>query len=355
MSQWDKNADMAELTPNTRRTLKVAAPVLAGLMLFGACGKKDEPAASSSNNPSASSTTTAGGTKSTSGSSTDDTAGGNTGTTIGSDKLATSLNATYYLKGFKVTLSDAKIDKGANTLVVQAEIENITEADAVLYDAGGIEQDGKIYETGKWRDGATVVAGKKAKDELTFDLDNKFDPQNAILVFGDDSSAQVKIPLDGSKPTLLTPVEQAYTGDITIGQLDIKIDKAVIRWDRLDNATQADKGKAYFVLSGSAKNTSAADNLYPDADLMKLDRPDGTTSIAEKTGTESYLKPTASDTKFFIVFQVADPIDGDYTMNLSGKFAPDGAEATAPPIKLTLTTKATKSSSSSSTTTTTEK
>src|SRR4051794_2715913 len=99
---------MAQLTSSRTRAIKLAAPVVAGLFLLGACSKKDEPVTSSGSNGNSNSnsqTTSGSGSKGTSGGSTNDTSGGSKGT---SAAASTALNQTVWFNGFKITLGDVK-------------------------------------------------------------------------------------------------------------------------------------------------------------------------------------------------------------------------------------------------------
>ena len=279
----------ATATPK-RRALQAAAPLFAGLVLLGACSKKDETtttattastAASSSGGGSTTTakaadktTTTTGGT--TKGTTTKGSTPGTTakGGTEAGDK-------TFWFKGFKVTLGEMKVDDTEGKLTFPATVENLATGRSPMYADFSLEADGAVYGTGGWVDNPEVLEKSKAKDTLSFNIDDKFDADATTLVIGNGNEDQVRIPLDGSKITPLEPQAQEYKGEIKLGQVTYNISKTELRYDRLDNHSQAEKDTAFLVLWGESKNTSATETFYLDPSKFEIALPDDTKSSTE--------------------------------------------------------------------------
>src|SRR5689334_7849710 len=91
------------VTPSSRgRTIKAAAPFIAGALVLGACSKSSDPINTATNGTTASSAAT-GGTTGGGGSN----GGGSTGTTTAAGK---SLNTTVYAEGFSYQLGGVALD-----------------------------------------------------------------------------------------------------------------------------------------------------------------------------------------------------------------------------------------------------
>jgi hypothetical protein len=315
------------------RALKIAAPVFAGLLLLGACSKKEDPPAATSSG-GATTTTKAGGNSGsggTAGTGSDTTTKGSgsgtteapSGDTIKTDKT------TFWANGFKVTLPDGKYDAAKETLTfTDAVIENLG-PDGNLYGTYSLEADGTIAYNGGWKDTPTVIAKSKAKDTLVFsNVDAKFDPSKTTLVVGGGDEAQVRIPLGGDGEAVLhAPVIQEFKGKLTIGQIDVDVTQTEVRWDRPDTHAQAEKEKAFLVITGKVKNNSAG-TLYWNGDQAILTRPDDTKTGATHVLGDGSVQTTQIDDKWGIIWEINEPVKGDYSVEFTQNFGAEGADVT---------------------------
>ena len=179
-------SDMAHLSETSSRTraLRYAVPVFAGLLLLGACSKKDDTTNTSNTTQAGSSSgtkapTTAGTTTGTDGTTTG--TGGSKGTSVDGKN---ALDQTVWSQGFKIALGDITMDKTAKTVSIAASIENLGVNNASPNSTYSMEVDGAVAYTGYWKDSVTVVAGSKAKDALEFGVDDKYSAAKTTLVIG---------------------------------------------------------------------------------------------------------------------------------------------------------------------------
>jgi len=296
---------MANSRAFTRRGRKIAAPVLAGALVFGvaACSKKDETSTTSTTAAaSAGSTTTPKAGGSTGGSSV--TTGGATGSTVAADK-AMELKQTVWYDGFKYTLGAVALDAENTAATIEVEVENLLTTDQTPYPivsvddsqttlfTAKLDESPQIKAKGKAK-GKIIIAGVKSVDELS----------KADLVFGNDTQAVARVPFkEPTKAVTLKPIEQAYKQKIVLDGITFDVTKTEVRFDNVpSDVGQADKGKAYVVLWGAMSN-SADDLLYIDGNGFSLSQPDGQTSTAFQSAPAS-LESTKKDDKAFIMFQI---------------------------------------------------
>lgn len=322
------------VTSPHHRALKLAAPVFAGLLLISACSKKEDPPATSSSGASTTNTAKPGGNGSagTAGAGSDTTVAG--GTTKGTKKEASGdsiaiADTVIWMTGFKVTFPDGKYDKTEETLTfTDVEIENLSNDNASFYGTYSLEADGAVvYSGGNWKENKSVIAKSKTKDTLVFSgVDEEFDPSITTLVLGTGSEAQVRIPFgDEGELVARKPLVQEFKGKLAVGLADIDVATTEVRWDRPDNHTQAEKGKAFVIVSGKVKNTGDT-TLYWDAVKAVLIRPDATKTGAAQVVGGGSVSATQIDDKWAIVWEIDEPIEGAYTMEFTQPFGPEGAE-----------------------------
>ncbi len=158
--------DMAQpqITSHRRQVVRIAAPAFAGLLLLGACGKKDEPAATTPGQASSGSsvTTAAGGGSS---GSTAKSSGSTPGTaTKGSTVGKSTLNQTVWFENFKVALGAYNYDSEAETLQIEAEVENLGDGAATFYGSNLTLEDGNTQvSSGRVTEATSILAKGKAK------------------------------------------------------------------------------------------------------------------------------------------------------------------------------------------------
>jgi hypothetical protein len=312
------------------RALKIAAPVFAGLLLLGACSKKeDPPATSSSSNSSTTAKSGTSGSSGTAGTGSDTTTKSGSGTTEKPSGDTVKVDKTFWVNGFKVTLPDGKYDAAKETLTFKdATIENLGEDAATLYGTYSLEAEGTVAYTGNWTESPSVIAKSKAKDTLVFNVDDKFDASKTTLVIGSGNEAAVRIPFgDDGELVLRQPVVQEFKGKLTIGLADIDVTQTEVRWDRPDRHSQAEKGKAFLIITGKVKNNSDT-TLYWDGVKAVLTRPDDTKTGADTVLGDGSVQTTQIDDKWGIIWEINEPVKGDYKIDFTQNFGAEGAEVT---------------------------
>jgi len=313
------------------------------MLLLGACGKKDEPAASTSGQSSSGSsvTTKAGGSTNDTSKSTGSTPGTATkGTAVGN----TALNQTVWYQGFKLTLGAINYDKENQKYLIDTDIENLGAENAGFYpDNMSVEDSGTQVTTVGSTENPTVLGASKAKTKLTFELDPDKNStlKGLMLVMGKGNQAQVKVPLDGATAGLATlkPIPQpSVKGDLVVGQVTLTPTAAEVRFDSISDHTHVDKGKANFVIVGKAKNGATDSTLYLESGKVSMSLPDGTKQTAEKFTSADGLDATKT-IEFALSFIIPDPYAGDYTLTFTQDWGPEGA-ATDETVQFSLTSTA---------------
>lgn len=255
---------------------------------------------------------------------------------------AVDLKRDVWVAGFKLTLGAVTHDTAKGELSIAIEAENLTRNDTPIYSSYMLQADGAQLTTGGLAESKNVVALSKVRDRIVFtDVGEgfgvKYDPSKTVLVIGAGTESQARVQLDGKGTADLDnrPVDQAFTAAIEIGQATIAIDKTQIRFDNVPNgATTVEKDKRYLVMTGSWKNNGAT-ALYLDPSRITLTAADGTKSTPDSFTTETTLPETKKDDKMAIVFVLPANYAGDYTLDITEPFGPEGADATATQ-KLTL-------------------
>lgn len=339
-------------TSHRRQVVRIAAPAFAGLLLLGACGKKDEPAASTSGQSSSgtSVTTKAGGSTSDTSKSTGSTPGT---ATKGTSVSNTALDQTVWYEGFKLTLGALTYDKTEETWFIETQVENLGSGDANFYGNAMTISDGSTQVTSvSVTESPTILAKSKAKTKLKFQIDGKTtnsDLKGLWLVMGSGDQQQVKVPLDGSTSGVVTlkPVPQdSIKGDLPVGLVTLTPSAAEVRFDDIDRHTQMDKAKVNFVILGKAKNNSPDQVFYLGRDQVSLALPDGTKQNADDFDSKDNLDPTKT-VEFKLQFFIPDPFAGDYTMTFVSPWTASGDPAN---VSQPFTLKATSSGTTSGTT-----
>lgn len=299
------------------------------MLLLGACGKKDEPAATSQSGQSSSGGTAAPTTKAGGGTPSDTSK--TTGTaTKGTSVANASIDQTVWYEGFKIALGSSSYDKEEGYWTIDAEVENLGDSNASFYGSNIALEDGNTQvETGQVIESPTVLAKAKGKTKIRFSADDELIAKlgSLTLVMGNGTQQQVRVPLDGSTATTLKPVPQeSIKGDFVVGQVTLTPSAAEVRYDDPNNHAQADKGKVYLFIVGKAKN--ASDNtLYFDRAGASLTMPDASKGPAEQFESKDGFEATKT-VDFRLNYIISDPYAGDYSLAMTQNWGPEGEAAT---------------------------
>jgi hypothetical protein len=260
----------------------------------------------------------------------------------------TNLNETVYYMGYKIQLGDVTYDKSGSTNgteQIALEVENLGSEQATFYGQGISIDDGSTQlGSASVSDAPTILAKSKGKATLKFDLPDNYDPSKTYLVMGDGTEQQVRLLLDGTtddKTKLDTPIEQNVpTAPVTIGVATYTPASSEVRYDNIEDHTQAKKGKVLWYTDGTLKNGSADKTLYPSEGNVSLSLPDGTKQNADlfKLQTAGSLDPTKTD-NITLLFTIPEPFAGKYGVDFKPNWSADDSESDAH-IDVTLTDQA---------------
>lgn len=334
-----KNAHMDHITyANRRRTLLVAAPLLAGALLMGACSKSSDQNTTSNGNAGTTATTAAK-TSQTSGGSTDTAS---KGTTKGTSAAQSSLNGLkVWWHGFRYDLGDISFDSTKQQAQILTKVTNLGNDTAQPDPDNALIKGGAQIATGTLETKPSITGGKTVDDTLIFSIE-EFSPSGTTLLFTDGSSYQeVKVPLDGKgEATTLEPVEQKQTvPPIVIGAVTFTPKKVEVRYDLPnDHSFEAEAGTAVLIISGSSKNDSS-NQLQYDQSGVTVTTSTGTYP-AKFIGGGDVIPPNQTNDKTSFYFSIKQPVDGDWTLEMKDQpFGESGATVSGTAYKGTLSSK----------------
>lgn len=333
---------------------RLFTPLVAGALVLGSasCSKKDDgatPSATTAAGGGATATTKAGGST---GSSTV-APGATTGSTPAGNK-AMELKQTVWFDRFKYTLGAVALDAENTAATIEVEIENLLTTDQTPYPIISVDDSQTTLFTARLEGSPQIKAKGKAKDKIIIDGVKAVDElTKADLVFGNDTQAVARVPFkDPTKAVTLKPIEQGYKQKIVLDGISFDVTKTEVRFDTVPyDVGQAEKDKAYLVLSGTMSN-SATDLLYISGNGFALTQPDGQTSTAFRSAPDS-LESTKRDDKAFIIFSIdakAMKFAGTYRLKITQSWGADSTEVTDD-LEFTLTDTPTPSGGGSTTTT----
>jgi hypothetical protein len=317
-------------TSTRSRAVRYAALGFAGLLLLGACSKKDDTTATS-NQSNTGATSASGGSGSSGTAGTGDTKV--KGTTPGTSVKNQSLDQTVWFEGYKVTLGAWNYDGDKEDFTVDIVVENLGDDTATYYGSNiTLQDESVVVANGQSKEDPQIIAKGKANDVLTFSVPPaKWNPAKLSIIFGSGTQAQARVPLNGGTATTLKPVPQdSIKGALPVGNLTLTPAVAEVRWDNPNDHSQADKAKAFLAINGKVQNTSADATYYFQTKEASLKLPDGTTNTADTFNTKdgSSIAGTKSS-EFRLWFTVADPFVGDYSLTFASPWGTDNADVTA--------------------------
>jgi hypothetical protein len=204
------------------------------------------------------------------------------------------LGETVTYAGFALTLEEAEFTPPGDglfepgTVEITGTAENQGEATSSAPNDVFIEREGSaIEETNS--DIPEVPGGSTAEVTYSFLIDDaEFDLDGAELVFGSAEVAQARVPLDGQGEAVTNePVDIAVSGTITAGSSVFNVKGATVRFDRPDQHTQAEAGKAFLTVTYDVTNNGTGGGGYPFVqEDVKLTTPGGLSERAVETPIE---------------------------------------------------------------------
>jgi len=294
-----------------------AVPLLAGVLVLGAC--KSSNNTTTSNNQGNSTTTTK---ASSNAGGSDDTAG--PGTTKGTQPGQANLNGLkVWWHGFRYDLGEVSYDSETHQAQIKAKVTNLGKETASPIPTNALTKGGEQIATGGLKETPAITGGKTIDNSIVFSIED-FSPTGTTLLFTDGASFQeAKVPLDGKGELVtLEPVKQDQTvPPIVLGQVTFTPKTIEVRYDVPDeHSIEAAADSAILIITGTSKNDAETQLQYQYQGVTVTT---GTgTYTSDFIGGDVMPAKQTTDTAFY--FQIKQPVDGDWTLEFKDQpFGPD--------------------------------
>ncbi len=258
------------------------------------------------------------------------------------EEESVQVDVSYWHAGFKVALGEARLtagDFGILGLEIDAVFENLSDADATPNSRLLLQSGGQNYtESTLDQEIPRVPGGLSSNGLITFQVDEAFSFDDAVLVVGQPSNNQAMVPLTPGAGELvsLEPQKIAVSGSATAGAVTVTLTGVEVRADLPEKRDEEEEGKlalrVFFsampvagiqIGQGVLQNQNVALKL-PDGTFVAV-RSDGISGVNEllqgKEGT------TILDLS--VRFDVPSPAAGEYAFIIKGKYGPGGAQVEA--------------------------
>jgi hypothetical protein len=258
------------------------------------------------------------------------------------EEVSVQVGESYWHAGFKVTLSEARLttdDLGILGVEIDAVFENLSDADATPNSTLVLQSGGQNYtESTPDREIPEVPGGLSSNGLITFQVDEAFSFDDAVLVVGLSSNNQAMVPLTPGAGELvaLEPQEIAASGAATAGALTVTLTGVEVRADLPEKHDEEEEGKLALRVSFSAMPAAGiqiGQGVLQNGNVA-LKLPDGT-SVAVRSdgisGVNELLqgKEGTTITDLSVRFDVPSPAAGEYAFIIKGKYGPGGAQVEA--------------------------
>jgi hypothetical protein len=252
------------------------------------------------------------------------------------------VDESYWHAGFKVTLSEARLtpgDFGNLGVEIDAVFENLSDADATPNSTLVLQSGGQNYtESTLDQEIPQVPGGLSSNGLITFQVDEAFSFDDAVLVVGRPSNNQAIVPLTPGAGELvsLEPQEIAASGSATAGALTVTLTGVEVRADLPEKHDEEEEGKLALRVFFSAMPVAGiqiGQGVLQNGNVA-LKLPDGT-SVAVRSdgisGVNELLqgKEGTTITDLSARFDVPSPAAGEYAFIIKGKYGPGGAQVEA--------------------------
>lgn len=235
---------------------------------------------------------------------------------VGGDRI--DVDATVWFGGFKLTFGEATLserDFGALAVDIETRFENTGDDSATLDATLNLASAGNNYEPGSTAEVPEVPGKATGKGTLSFDVDEEFVFDDAVLTIGNPENNQAVLPL-GSEGELVTlkPRPVAVTGTTTAGRVKVDVSGGDLRADIPENHDQVERGHLALTLEFAVtfEDDFAGGYAFGENNLA-LTLP-GATTVAVDDGPIELLKPRTTLPDQQVRFIVDDPADGTYQL-----------------------------------------
>jgi hypothetical protein len=252
------------------------------------------------------------------------------------------IDESYWHAGFKVTLGEARLttdDFGGLGVEIDAVFENLSDADATPDSTLVLQSGGQNYtEPTLDQEIPQVPGGLSSNGLITFQVDEAFSFDDAVLIVGRSSNNQAMVPLTPGAGELvsLEPQEIAASGSATAGALTVTLTGVEVRADLPEKHIEEEEGKLALRVFFSAMPVAGiqiGQGVLQNGNVA-LKLPDGT-SVAVRSdgisGVNELLqgKEGTTITDLSVRFDVPSPAAGEYAFIIKGKYGPGGAQVEA--------------------------
>lgn len=247
------------------------------------------------------------------------------------------LNESIFHSGFEVALGTAVLTPATEScapgdLVIDATFHN-RGGDAfqfgpeMLVTSGGNDY---AYSPSSYTDIPAVPGGRTGKGTLHFNVDTKFDLNDATLIVGGAYEHKAVVPLGAKSPDTfvsLDPPDATLMGKFTAGTLQFDMKGGYIRADQPWDHTTLDEDHYSITLLFSATYIASTglggDNISRDNFDLLL--PDGTAVAPDDAPVEllDNLGTTLDDLS--MTFTVPGPMEGKFALEASGRWGKNDA------------------------------
>ena len=225
--------------------------------------------------------------------------------------------------GFKVALgaATAEITEGrGGTVAIEAAFENTGSEDARFDGTLNLSSAGENATEAFDMDIPSVPGGLSGKGMLTFDVEDSFTFDDAVLTIGLPANQQAIVPLTATAGTAVTlePVAVDATGEGTADTLKLELLGGEYRADQPWNHGQMKKGSFVLTLNYDASFLSDfAGGFAFTGENVALKLPDGTTVGTIQDGDSQSIEligPESTVKDLFSRFEIEDPAAGEYAL-----------------------------------------
>ncbi len=183
-----------------------------------------------------------------------------------------------------------------------------------------IVQPDATYDNTNFGDVPEAAGGLAVAGELTFSVDEDFDPDQAMLVVGGADQARAEVPLQPAAGDLvdLPPTQIDVTGTMSVVPLDVEVVAAERRWDIPVDHDQAPEGEQALTLYITVTSRKTGNWGLPDGSFV-LVTPDGTSLPVDGSDTGGSLAGSEAGTDhedLYLRFLVPEDAAGEYTLRM---------------------------------------
>jgi hypothetical protein len=229
----------------------------------------------------------------------------------------------FWFAGFKVALgaATAEITEGrGGTVAIEASFENIGSEDARFDGTLNLASAGENATEAFDIDIPSVPGGLSGKGMLTFDVEDSFTFDDAVLTIGLPTNQQAIVPLTATAGTAVTrePVAVSATGEGTADTLRLELLGGEYRADQPWNHGQMKTGTYVLTVTYDATFLSDfAGGFAFTGENVALKLPDGTTVGTIQDGDSQSIEligPESTAKDLISRFEIEDPAAGEYNL-----------------------------------------